>query len=641
MDPKHEFNPTQNENNPDPVNVSSAPPDQTFAPDNPVPPPIYSDNTAPVPARPTAQPGVSPHVAGDVPTAFYSVPEGESPPPQKKSKKKLIIALTVGTILTIFLSAGVVFGYYLPNKPENVYRTGLDRSGKVVDKLIDQATEKDKLEQIKKGSELDGLLEVSTIEDGGFNGTFNVKLDPTKSNGNLDFKISSPGESDRTLGLKFLTDLQKDKRFPDLYFQLTGLKSMGADDYAPGLSDYEGKWISVEADFLESLGAGFLPPVEHKNKENISAGEIADLIRAVSDVGNEYLFTADANKAVFENREYLGKEKTAEGINSFHYKVGINRSHAAEYCKALSDKVLSQIAVKKIANLDDKDIEDAKKTSIGSCDSSVKELEDETFEMWIDAKYKVIHKIRYYTNITEKTAYTDIGQIYTGGDKLALFSKYHDDYGGIDIKFTLDVDVRSFTSKAGLTASAEDDAFFGDFRIEGSLAAKPYDGEVKADKPAGAIPVKDILTRFGFDPTYLSGIENNSGSGESGASGLQTNSRNTQRKNDVSRVAAAMNEYVANNNGNVPATSAVFNAQVMANAKTDIYKTANVKYAVNPGGTQAAPPDTTQLFIMTNMKCDQAGTRGVVTGATKRTFIALYRIEGGTDANGTPICQEI
>ena len=539
----------------------------------------------------------------------------------------------------IALSLGTVFGYYLPNKPENVYKTGLSRSGEVLGKLVTQSTEKDKLQQVKK-AELDGLLEVSSNLGGDFNGTFNVKLDPTKSDGHLDFKMKDPdqGQGDQTLGLKFLTDLQKDKRFIDLYFQLTGLKTLGVDAFVPGITDYDGKWIAVEAEYLESLSGEFIPPAEQKNKENISSEEVAQLIRAISDVSNEYLFTADPDKAVFENREYLGKEKTEEGINAFHYKVGVNAAHSVAYCKALSEKILPQPAVRKIANADDKQIEDYKKSAIEDCDNSSKDIKpDETFEMWIDAKYKVIHKVRFYSEKDKKDEYTDVGQIYTGGDKLALFTKYHQDKDNLNVKFTLDVDIKANNSKAELTAKQEGDSGFSG---KASLSAKPYDGEINATKPPGAIPIKDILTRFGYDPTYLSGIEND-GSGTPGASGLQSNSRNTQRKNDVSSVAAALTEYVANNNGNVPTTSAVFNAQVMNNAKTDIYKTANVKYTINPGGTQSAPPDTSGLFIMTNMKCDQTGTQGVVTGATKRTFIALYRVEGGASANGTAICQEL
>ncbi len=43
-------------------------------------------------------------------------------------------------------------------------------------------------------------------------------------------------------------------------------------------------------------------------------------------------------------------------------------------------------------------------------------------------------------------------------------------------------------------------------------------------------------------------------------SGAQKSRRDTQRKNDVSRVAASLENYASNNNGAYPATPALFNA---------------------------------------------------------------------------------
>lgn len=45
-------------------------------------------------------------------------------------------------------------------------------------------------------------------------------------------------------------------------------------------------------------------------------------------------------------------------------------------------------------------------------------------------------------------------------------------------------------------------------------------------------------------------------------SGAQKSRRDTQRKSDVSRIAAAMENYASNNNGTYPANQAAFNTQM-------------------------------------------------------------------------------
>ncbi|MBI3624090.1 type II secretion system protein [Candidatus Saccharibacteria bacterium] len=46
---------------------------------------------------------------------------------------------------------------------------------------------------------------------------------------------------------------------------------------------------------------------------------------------------------------------------------------------------------------------------------------------------------------------------------------------------------------------------------------------------------------------------------------LQRNARNTQRRNDVARLLAAVQEYVNNNNGNLPTTSSAIPATALSN----------------------------------------------------------------------------
>ncbi len=121
---------------------------------------------------------------------------------------------------------------------------------------------------------------------------------------------------------------------------------------------------------------------------------------------------------------------------------------------------------------------------------------------------------------------------------------------------------------------------------------------------------------------------------------LQRNARNTQRKNDVSALLGAISEYVSNANGALPTTA----AQITANARLGFYTpvtATNVTYTVNTSATAPAGPgagvnDVVQIH--TNSKCNATGTAATATGASARSYIALYRVEtGGGD---TLQCQE-
>ncbi|MBW3568880.1 hypothetical protein KY385_02000, partial [Candidatus Parcubacteria bacterium] len=459
------------------------------------------NNTNPSPSPDTEMAAPRTFQSNSPPTVVGNFEPNIPPPPKSNKKKKLFISAGLA-VAVVGLTAGFVFGYYIPNQPDNVYRTGVNRSGDTIHKMVLESTETEKLEQIKK-SEFEGSLEI-TSGQGNINGSFNIKSDPTKSDTRLDVSFKEKTGPEQKYALKLLTELQDGKRFPDVYFQLSGIKALELEAFAPGISDYDGKWIAVEAEYLETLGSGFLPPKEKKNKENVSAEDVAELIRTVSEVNNEYLFSTDADKAVLENREYLGKEKTAEGIDAFRYKVGINRENAVIYCKVISDRVLSTRAAKKFMDADDKAIEEQKKSANEDCDDSGKDIkENETFDMWVNTKYKIIHKFRIYDEQDKKDKYTDIGQIYTGGDELQFFVLYHEDKDNLNIKFTLDVDLKTVNSKAELTASQEGSS---GFKGRGSINTKPYAGEINTEKPAGAIPISEILRKFGYDPTSQSGI---------------------------------------------------------------------------------------------------------------------------------------
>jgi prepilin-type N-terminal cleavage/methylation domain-containing protein len=111
---------------------------------------------------------------------------------------------------------------------------------------------------------------------------------------------------------------------------------------------------------------------------------------------------------------------------------------------------------------------------------------------------------------------------------------------------------------------------------------------------------------------------------------LQRNSRNTQRKNDVAGVLAAVAERVSNNNGNLPAAVGEYNGQT----NYGFYAQANV---VQAAGVQAAVTDPDAVVrIVTGARC---GVAGATVAGSPRQYVAQYAVETGAGGN-SPICQE-
>ena len=114
---------------------------------------------------------------------------------------------------------------------------------------------------------------------------------------------------------------------------------------------------------------------------------------------------------------------------------------------------------------------------------------------------------------------------------------------------------------------------------------------------------------------------------------LQRNSRNTQRKNDVSRVSTAANEFVSNNNGTMPADGDLPAIRDSA-GKLGQYDPGDITRAT---GTQAALSNAlSTVRIVTGAKC---GASGATTAGQTRQMAVQYMVE--TSGNPQAVCQDV
>jgi hypothetical protein len=415
------------------------------------------------------------------------------PSKAKKGKLPFIIAGAAASVLLIV--AGGVFGLYLPNTEANVWQTGLNRSGDAFDKIVVDATEAKKLETYKTTA-MKGTL-TADFKDGSLNGDMNFTFDKKYSDSNASFTLKSDGEgvsSSQTLSGKVMTEIPEGSNFPNIYFQFSGLKEMGLDFWFPGASDYENKWMLADASYLETLGVTYMTGTTQDEKQ-VTAEDIAEAARAASKITSEYALTADPNKAIFVKKEFVNKERV-DGLNTYHYKVGINTAHAIDYCEALTSAMLDTNAYKKLSGNDNDKIKEEKKDIRKDCEEQVKNAdikESDTFDMWIDKKYKLIHKIRIYEK-DDKGTYTDIGQTYKGGDRLSLFVAYHDTKGNSDGKFIMETNLKTNKTMGELTYSSRnvDSPLDMKLTMESVLSGNP----VSIEKPSSAIPIQEMIQKM-------------------------------------------------------------------------------------------------------------------------------------------------
>lgn len=461
-------------------------------------------------------------------------------PPGKSKRKKLLLA---GGAIAFFLvlASAVAFGYYLPNQPDNIYKTGVNRSAKALDKLVNAATEKSKLEAFKK-SDITLSLDAK-YKNTSYSGSFNAKFDGSKADGGINFVSKQASKPDQTFSAKFLGELPAGSQYPNIYVQLNGLKALGIDNYLPGFAAYDGKWIAILSDYLKSLGTA--PTAAENSKKQLTTDDIAELARAATSVTVDYVFSAEPGKAVFEKKSYVGKEKV-DNTNAYHYKVGLNKDHLKAYCKAMINKIYSTNAYKKLPWVDEKTVDKDKQAALKDCDSSYNDIKtDTTYELWVDAKYKLIYKIRI-PDAADKETYTDIGQVYKGGDSVSLFAAYHNGKDKTDDKFTLDTNLKTNTTKGTLTFSGGEPDNKYDIKI--TLDAKPYNGEINTNKPTGAIPIQDVLKQLGIDPALLFGRGDAANTAASDTPPAGTSSiEDTERKTDINALHGQLEAYDAQN----------------------------------------------------------------------------------------------
>lgn len=119
---------------------------------------------------------------------------------------------------------------------------------------------------------------------------------------------------------------------------------------------------------------------------------------------------------------------------------------------------------------------------------------------------------------------------------------------------------------------------------------------------------------------------------------LQRNSRNTQRKNDVSAILGATSEYISNNAGKFPGSGVFSSVFTGTNPKLGYYEDTAISWVKNVGPTAVENEDNLDsVMVQSYSKCD--GNISTDNGATSRSIVVVYTIEG-SGGKHVAQCQE-
>jgi hypothetical protein len=410
--------------------------------------------------------------------------------PKHANKKRLLM---VGApLLFAVLVAGGVFGLYLPSTPGAVFSTGLGRTGKALDKLVATAVDEKRLATYKS-SQVTGDFKL-TGDFGNASGKINSQFDDNNSDNAFNMSYRAAADpAEKKLDVKVLTETPKDKSYPNIYFNVSGLATLGADQFLD-VSQIENKWIVVSSDYLSSLTT-MAAGGDQSKQDKLSAADVAELSQTAVKVSREYVFSTDKDKAVLENKKFVGKE-TVDGMKTYHYKVEIREAGAIAYCKALTSAEISTNAYKKLTGASNEELNKQKTDAAKYCDSTdfkdgLKELKGEQ-DLWVDAKYKLVHKIRFH-NPENTKEYIEIGQRYTGGDEITLFMNgVFPDNG--DFQSSMTSNLKSNKTSFKLTGKTTAEGAKGNLII--NIAVTPSDDDVNMTAPTDAISIEQLMEQL-------------------------------------------------------------------------------------------------------------------------------------------------
>lgn len=480
-------------------------------PSEPVQQPAVAPSETPVATEPAtaAVPNSTVTPPQQTPLGTQSTSTPSAQPPVAAAKKNAFKKLGIVPVVAIaaFLlfggAAAAYFGVVVPNKPENVWKTSLENTGKGFDKLLTYTQQQKDV----KGSKASGSFKVES-SDVVIDGTFEGKT--YEKNGSYKADVGAAGAR---INAEILSNVPEGSTSPDVYFKVKGVASisslLGAEspELSAQLSQLDNQWYVIDHTLFDQVQASATQSKDGKTPQ-LTAEDIVAIQAAITKVNNEYFFTADPSKAVLKVSTTVGKE-TVDGRSMYHYQVTFDKEHLKTYVTAMKDE-LKKTKLGELYAQDGQTFEEA--IQFDELIKSIDEMkEDQKADVWADISTKLIRKIKFTSNEKETTS-LEIALNYNGGSTFpfvfTIKSDDPNDKGELSLKVEIDTQKRSTLLEANADVTTEGQNTKFNVKATAEVNTEP----VEFNKPADAVSVYELLG--GFMPGASQGsLQNSSGLG--------------------------------------------------------------------------------------------------------------------------------
>lgn len=397
-------------------------------------------------------------------------------------KKKLALLTAAGAVLLIGGAASAYYvGVVVPNKPENLWHTALERTAKGYDGLVAYAQENKDV----KGTQLKGdyKLEGAFATDGTFEAqtyertsTFKADIGLVGSRVNLEGRILPAANSNN----------------PDVYIKASGLKGLATlqPEFAPIVEQYDNKWLSIDHTLFDNLESMALKENAQLDQSALTPEDFRKIAETVGKVNREYVFTTDDNKAILAVAKQVGKE-TKDDRSVYHYEVGLHKQHTKDYLNALIDS-LENTPITKMT--DGKKLRDT--VDMNALLKSVDEYkESDVAHVYVDVKTRLIRTVRLESK-TDSKSFVEFTQNYTGGDVIPLAVHLHSNTDNqqstLSASFNLNKKNNSADGNLSFEApTSESNSKTTKFSMKYAVTAR--NDKVEAQKPGDAASLYELL----------------------------------------------------------------------------------------------------------------------------------------------------
>lgn len=407
------------------------------------------------------------------------------------SRKRLYAIAGAATVL-VLATGGYVLGYYLPNKPSNVYKTALTNTADGYDQLVSYAGN----EQVAKkfqNTEFEGAYKV---EGAGLStdGTFSGHSDKANATFSGDLGLGTT-----RVKLDTIVKDVPNSESPDAYLKVSGIKGLGSQAGVPALDTLDNQWVSVDHTFFDNLTQQAQQAQGLQSSGSMTPPSQKDVVAAAKAVGEQsrkYLFNTDKATAVFKMDSFVGKE-TVDGKQTNHYKVTANKDHLKTYLKELGkalDKTKLGDWAKKTYNRPLSEVIDTE----GMAKSADGIKSGDTFDLWVNTKTKLVHKVRFSDTKDPKSNYIELGLNSNGGAEKPLFLNFRSNQDGQKLTGTMVLTLNASNNKVKFNVDVDSDQSGSTTKFNFNVAAQPASGKVDTAVPSNAISLSEALNRIGL-----------------------------------------------------------------------------------------------------------------------------------------------